>query len=157
LRASELAADSTLFSLGEFEKLFGESDSLGVETVVRATERLIPEAEVRGACPLLAREVLDAGGSSDPRPATPHSREGADDGPHRRPGPSRVRNVEIGDADAFFAHVADDVSSTVMGTHPPAGEYLSEAGACVPPARGSAPQYRLPPLTYNAARYTMSS
>jgi len=63
LRASELAADSTLFSLGEFEKLFGESDSLGVETVVRATERLIPEAEVRGACPLLAREVLDAGGS----------------------------------------------------------------------------------------------
>src|SRR5471030_3075758 len=36
--------------------------------------------------------------------------------------------LEHGDGDAFFAHVADDVDWTVMGTHPLAGHYLSKAG-----------------------------
>jgi ketosteroid isomerase-like protein len=35
--------------------------------------------------------------------------------------------LETGDADAFFARVADDVSWTVMGTHPLAGKYHSKA------------------------------
>jgi uncharacterized protein len=35
--------------------------------------------------------------------------------------------LESGNADAFFAHVADDVSWTVLGTHPLAGEYHSKA------------------------------
>lgn len=35
-------------------------------------------------------------------------------------------HLETGDADAFFAAVADDVSWTVMGTHPLAGEYRSK-------------------------------
>ena len=36
-------------------------------------------------------------------------------------------HLETGDADAFFARVADDVSWTVTGTHPLAGEYHSKA------------------------------
>jgi uncharacterized protein len=36
-------------------------------------------------------------------------------------------HLETGDADAFFAHVAADVSWTVMGTHPLAGTYHSVA------------------------------
>ena len=36
-------------------------------------------------------------------------------------------HLESGEADAFFAHVADDVYWTVMGTHPLAGEYHSKA------------------------------
>jgi len=36
-------------------------------------------------------------------------------------------HLENGDADAFFAHVADDVSWTGMGTHPLAGEYHRKA------------------------------
>jgi uncharacterized protein len=36
-------------------------------------------------------------------------------------------NLESGDADAFFADVADDVDWTVLGTHPLAGRYLSKA------------------------------
>lgn len=32
-------------------------------------------------------------------------------------------HLERGDSDAFFAHVADDVAWTVMGTHPLAGAY----------------------------------
>jgi len=35
--------------------------------------------------------------------------------------------LEGGDADDFFARVADDVSWTVMGTHPLAGEYHSKS------------------------------
>ena len=35
-------------------------------------------------------------------------------------------HLETGESDAFFAHVADDVSWTVMGTHPLAGEYRSK-------------------------------
>lgn len=35
--------------------------------------------------------------------------------------------LEKGDADAFFAHVADDVDWTVHGTHPLAGRYRSKA------------------------------
>ena len=38
------------------------------------------------------------------------------------------RGLEHGDGAAFFAHVADDVDWTVMGTHPLAGNYLSKAG-----------------------------
>lgn len=34
-------------------------------------------------------------------------------------------NLEQGSGDAFFAHVADDVDWTVMGTHPLAGRYHS--------------------------------
>ena len=37
------------------------------------------------------------------------------------------KHLEYGDGAAFFAHVADDVDWTVMGTHPLAGEYLSKA------------------------------
>jgi len=36
-------------------------------------------------------------------------------------------SLETGDADAFFARVADEVSWTVMGTHPLAGKYRSKA------------------------------
>jgi ketosteroid isomerase-like protein len=35
--------------------------------------------------------------------------------------------LEHGDGAAFFAHVADDVDWTVMGTHPLAGRYRSKA------------------------------
>lgn len=35
--------------------------------------------------------------------------------------------LEDGDAEGFFAHVADDVHWTVMGTHPLAGEYTDKA------------------------------
>lgn len=35
--------------------------------------------------------------------------------------------LEKGDGAAFFAHVADDVDWTVMGTHPLAGHYHSKA------------------------------
>ena len=35
--------------------------------------------------------------------------------------------LEHGDGAAFFAHVADDVDWTVMGTHPLAGHYRSKA------------------------------
>jgi ketosteroid isomerase-like protein len=35
--------------------------------------------------------------------------------------------LEHGDGAAFFAHVADDVDWTVMGTHPLAGQYTSKA------------------------------
>ncbi len=35
--------------------------------------------------------------------------------------------LEHGDGDAFFAHVADEVDWTVMGTHPLAGHYPSKA------------------------------
>jgi ketosteroid isomerase-like protein len=45
--------------------------------------------------------------------------------------PERVRQIfkalETGDGAAFFAHVADDVDWTVMGTHPRAGNYHSKA------------------------------
>jgi ketosteroid isomerase-like protein len=45
--------------------------------------------------------------------------------------PDRVREIfqglESGDGDGFFAHVADDVDWTVMGTHPLAGHYRSKA------------------------------
>ena len=41
--------------------------------------------------------------------------------------PRQVRDIfkglENGDGTAFFAHVADDVDWTVMGTHPLAGHY----------------------------------
>jgi ketosteroid isomerase-like protein len=37
-------------------------------------------------------------------------------------------HLESGDGDRFFAAVADDVSWTVMGTHPLAGEYADKAG-----------------------------
>jgi len=36
-------------------------------------------------------------------------------------------HLETGESDAFFARVADDVSWTVMGTHPLAGEYRGKA------------------------------
>ena len=35
--------------------------------------------------------------------------------------------LEQGDGAGFFAHVADDVDWTVMGTHPLAGHYTSKA------------------------------
>jgi hypothetical protein len=35
--------------------------------------------------------------------------------------------LERGDGAGFFAHVADDVDWTVMGTHPLAGHYTSKA------------------------------
>ena len=45
--------------------------------------------------------------------------------------PDHVRQIfkslETGDSAAFFAHVADDVDWTVMGTHPLAGHYRSKA------------------------------
>ena len=37
------------------------------------------------------------------------------------------RGLEAGNGAAFFAHVADNVDWTVMGTHPLAGHYLSKA------------------------------
>jgi ketosteroid isomerase-like protein len=37
------------------------------------------------------------------------------------------KGLENGDGSAFFAHVADDVHWTVMGTHPLAGDYRSKA------------------------------
>ena len=37
------------------------------------------------------------------------------------------KGLEKGDGAAFFAHVADDVDWTVMGTHPLAGNYRSKA------------------------------
>ena len=47
------------------------------------------------------------------------------------PTSDRVRelfsHLESGEADGFFAHVAEDVHWTVMGTHPLAGEYRSKA------------------------------
>jgi uncharacterized protein len=47
------------------------------------------------------------------------------------PTPDEVRqlfaHLEAGDAGEFFARVADDVSWTVMGTHPLAGRYRSKA------------------------------
>ena len=46
-------------------------------------------------------------------------------------GASYVRNLfanlESGNSDAFFEHVADDVDWTVMGTHPLAGTYHTKA------------------------------
>jgi uncharacterized protein len=36
------------------------------------------------------------------------------------------RGLENGDGAAFFAHVADDVDWTVMGTHPLAGHYAGK-------------------------------
>jgi len=62
LRESRLAAASTLWALDEFAKMFGASESVGVDMIVRATEGLMPEAEVRAAVPLLTREVLDVAG-----------------------------------------------------------------------------------------------
>ena len=45
--------------------------------------------------------------------------------------PDRIRQIfkglETGAGAAFFAHVADDVDWTVMGTHPLAGHYRSKA------------------------------
>jgi ketosteroid isomerase-like protein len=37
------------------------------------------------------------------------------------------KGLEHGDGAAFFAHVAEDVDWTVMGTHPLAGHYLSKS------------------------------
>jgi ketosteroid isomerase-like protein len=37
-------------------------------------------------------------------------------------------NLERGESDAFFEHVADDVNWTVMGTHPLAGIYRTKSG-----------------------------
>jgi uncharacterized protein len=36
------------------------------------------------------------------------------------------KNLETGNSDNFFEHVSDDVSWTVMGTHPLAGTYLNK-------------------------------
>src|SRR5580698_11635164 len=36
------------------------------------------------------------------------------------------KGLENGDGTAFFAHVADDVDWTVMGTHPLAGHYAGK-------------------------------
>ena len=45
--------------------------------------------------------------------------------------PSYVKNLfanlEHGNSDAFFEHVADDVDWTVMGTHPLAGNYHTKS------------------------------
>jgi ketosteroid isomerase-like protein len=45
--------------------------------------------------------------------------------------PDRIRQIfkalETGDGAGFFAHVADNVDWTVMGTHPLAGQYHSRA------------------------------
>ena len=45
--------------------------------------------------------------------------------------PDRIRQIfqalETGDGAAFFAHIAEDVDWTVMGTHPLAGHYHSRA------------------------------
>ena len=40
---------------------------------------------------------------------------------------SLFANLENGNSGAFFEHVADDVSWTVMGTHPLAGHYHTKA------------------------------
>ena len=58
--ASDLAAESTRSAVRQFETLFAEGGSVGADMVVRATEVLIPEAEVRSALPLLAQELLTA-------------------------------------------------------------------------------------------------
>lgn len=70
LRESNLAAASTRWATAQFETLFAAGDAVGVEMVVRATEGLMPEAEMRAALPLLARDILDAAnGASEPSPA----------------------------------------------------------------------------------------
>lgn len=38
------------------------------------------------------------------------------------------KNLESGDGEGFFAHVAENVDWTVEGTHPLAGHYTSKAG-----------------------------
>jgi hypothetical protein len=69
LRDSRMAAESTLQAVNEFERLFGSADSLAADMVVRATEGLMPAAEIRAALPLLARDILDAAsGASEPSP-----------------------------------------------------------------------------------------
>jgi hypothetical protein len=60
LLASDRAAASTRSAVREFEVLFAESAGVGVDMAVRATELLVPEAEVRVALPLLAQELLRA-------------------------------------------------------------------------------------------------
>jgi uncharacterized protein len=40
---------------------------------------------------------------------------------------SLFANLEHGNSDAFFEHVADDVNWTVMGTHPLAGNYRTKS------------------------------
>jgi hypothetical protein len=59
--------------------------------------------------------------------------------------------LERGEPDAFFAHVADDVRWTVMGTHPLAGEYRSKSDFR---ARTFA---RLAPLLREALRLQVTS
>src|SRR5690606_10302416 len=50
LAKSQVAAGPSEWAVREFGQLFGETQSLGAEMTVRATEGLIPEAEVRAAC-----------------------------------------------------------------------------------------------------------
>jgi len=64
LLVSDLAAESALSAVRDFEALFAESAGVGVDTAVRATELLIPEAEIRAALPLLAQDLLRAAGEA---------------------------------------------------------------------------------------------
>ena len=98
LRASRSAADSTLWALIELQALFCGSGSVGVGMVVRATEGLIPEAEVRAAVPLLAREVLGAAGGDAalaPLPQTGGWRGQATPGDPASPGASVRRLARL--------------------------------------------------------------
>ncbi|MBM3146839.1 MAG: hypothetical protein FJ000_02980 [Actinobacteria bacterium] len=62
LLASDLAAESTISAVRDFEALFADPAGVGLDMTVRATETLIPEVEVRAALPLLARGLLRAAG-----------------------------------------------------------------------------------------------
>jgi hypothetical protein len=60
LLSTDLSAQSTTTAVRDFEALFADPGGVGLDMAVRATEMLIPEAEVRAALPLLAQELLSA-------------------------------------------------------------------------------------------------
>ena len=62
LGRSELAGEVTSAALVHFARLFTDPSSEGVEMVVRATRPLVSADEVRAACHLLGRELMDAAG-----------------------------------------------------------------------------------------------
>lgn len=63
LLASPVATETAVTALAEFSRLFTQGDGLAVDMVVRATETLVPESEIRVAVPLLASEMLAAVGA----------------------------------------------------------------------------------------------
>lgn len=64
LLANNLSAESARSAVRDFGDLFADGAGVGVDMTVRATEILIPEAEVRAALPLLAQELLRSVGAA---------------------------------------------------------------------------------------------